>query len=131
MKLTLSVFIIVMGLPFIAHGFDNSKTDAKYVEARAVQDLFVRGKKAIRRCYLYASKGTAEVPPATQEMVLDFMIEPDGKLQYMKLEPTRSVYKNEEVANCISRRAASWDFPKLSSQRAERYFQGVRFDPRD
>jgi hypothetical protein len=131
MKLNLPFFLFLVTLPLVTNGLENSTSDAKYVDGRAVQDLFVRGKKAIRRCYLYASKGTEEVPPATDAMVLDFMIEPEGKLRYMKLDPTRSVYKNEEVANCIAKRAASWSFPKLTSQKAERYFQALRFDPHE
>lgn len=131
MKSTPSLLMLFLIFPWIAHGLENSKSDAKYVDALAAQDFFVSEKKAIRRCYLYASRGAEEVPPASKEMVLDFMIEPDGKLQYMKLDPSRSVYKNEKVANCIAKKAAKWSFPKTTSQKAERYFQALRFDPQN
>lgn len=123
--------MLFLVFPWITHGLENSKSDAKYVDARAVRVFFDSERKAIHQCYLDGSKGATEVPPASKEMVLDFTIEPDGKLRYMKLDPTRSIYKNEEVANCIAQRAARWIFPKLISQKAERYFQGLRFDPRN
>ena len=87
----------------------NGKTETRTVEV--IQKIVKDHRQPVRDCYEKARK---DLPSLQGDMMIHFVLDPDGKVKTIELNQERSTLKNPDVVNCAIATIKSLTFPPSS-----------------
>ncbi len=86
-----------------------SKTETRTIEV--IQKLVKDHRQPVRDCYEKARK---DIPSLQGDMMIHFVLDPDGKVKSIELNQERSTLKNPDVVNCAISTIKGLAFPPSS-----------------
>ena len=86
-----------------------SKTETRTIEV--IQKIVKDHRQTVRDCYEKARK---DIPSLQGDMMIHFVLDPDGKVKSIELNQERSTLKNPDVVNCAIATIKSLTFPPSS-----------------
>ncbi|HTQ07695.1 MAG TPA: AgmX/PglI C-terminal domain-containing protein [Polyangiaceae bacterium] len=92
-----------------APGAARGKTETRTIEV--IQKIVKDHRQAVRDCY---DKARKDIPSLQGDMMIHFVLDPDGKVKSIELNQERSTLKNPDVVNCAVSTIKGLTFPPSS-----------------